>query len=147
MKLSRRTFSFSLEPKVFFVLFPGKKHIFPFNFFLPVKKIRNILNCKRRCSNLNFFFFLWKYAFLLSEPYRIEYFQKILVIRYKKGTKTWLWILRSPGTDVMILKILSTKNSAKKMPFLAQHTAKLCKNLLITLVFEKNANFFAQNCK
>jgi hypothetical protein len=38
----------------------------------------------------------------------------------------------------MILKIFSPKKSAKKLEFLTQ----LCKNLIITLVFEKNANFF-----
>jgi hypothetical protein len=45
----------------------------------------------------------------------------------------------------MILKIFSTKNSAKKLAFLTQNKAKLCKNWIITLVFEKNANFFAEN--
>jgi hypothetical protein len=32
------------------------------------------------------------------------------------------------------------------MAFLTQNKAKLCKNLIITLVFEKNVNFFAENC-
>jgi hypothetical protein len=45
------------------------------------------------------------------------------------------------GTDVMIFKIFSLKNSAKKWAFLAQNKAKLCKILIITLVSEKNANF------
>jgi predicted dinucleotide-binding enzyme len=45
----------------------------------------------------------------------------------------------------MIFKIFSPKNSAEKMAFLAQNKAKLCKILIITLVFEKNANFFAEN--
>jgi hypothetical protein len=31
------------------------------------------------------------------------------------------------------------------LAFLTQNKAKLCKNLIITLVFEKNANFFAEN--
>jgi hypothetical protein len=31
------------------------------------------------------------------------------------------------------------------LAFLAQNKAKLCKNLIITLVFEKNANVFAEN--
>jgi hypothetical protein len=48
--------------------------------------------------------------------------------------------------DVMILRIFSLQNSAKKLAFLAQNKAKLCKILIITLVFEKNANFFAENC-
>jgi hypothetical protein len=45
----------------------------------------------------------------------------------------------------MIFKIFSLKNSAKKFVFLTQNKAKLCKSLIITLVFEKNANFFAEN--
>jgi hypothetical protein len=53
----------------------------------------------------------------------------------------------SPGTDVMIFKIFSPKNSAKKLAFLTQNKGKLCKILIITLVFEKNANFFAENCQ
>jgi hypothetical protein len=58
-----------------------------------------------------------------------------------------------PGTDVMILKIFFPKISAKKLAFLTQNKAKLCKILIITLVFEKNVNFFlrklskiAENC-
>jgi hypothetical protein len=47
----------------------------------------------------------------------------------------------------MILKIFSPKNSAKKLALLTQNKAKLCKNLIMTLVFEKNANFFAENCQ
>jgi hypothetical protein len=53
----------------------------------------------------------------------------------------------APGTDVMIFKIFSPKNSAKKLAFFTQNKAKLCKILIITLVFEKNANFFAENCR
>jgi hypothetical protein len=45
-------------------------------------------------------------------------------------------------TDVMILKIFSPKNSAKKLAFFTHNKAKLCKIFIITLVFEKNANFF-----
>jgi hypothetical protein len=37
-------------------------------------------------------------------------------------------------------------NFGKKLAFLTQNKAKLCKILIITLVFEKNANFFAKNC-
>jgi hypothetical protein len=48
------------------------------------------------------------------------------------------------GTDVMILKIFSPKNFAKKLKFLNQSKAKLFKNLIITLVFVKNANFFSE---
>jgi hypothetical protein len=35
--------------------------------------------------------------------------------------------------------------SPKKLAFLTQNKAKLCKILIITLFFEKNANFFAEN--
>jgi hypothetical protein len=41
----------------------------------------------------------------------------------------------------MILKIFSPKKSAKKSAFLTQSKAELCKILIITLVYEKNANF------
>jgi hypothetical protein len=34
---------------------------------------------------------------------------------------------------------------AKKIGILTQNEAKLCNNLIATLVFEKNANFFAKN--
>jgi hypothetical protein len=37
------------------------------------------------------------------------------------------------------------KKSVKKLAFLTQNKAKLFKHLIITLVFEKNANFFAEN--
>jgi hypothetical protein len=47
----------------------------------------------------------------------------------------------------MIFIIFSPKNSAKKLAFLTQNKARLCKMLIITLVFEKNANFFAENCQ
>jgi hypothetical protein len=40
-----------------------------------------------------------------------------------------------------------SKNSPKKLAFLNQNKAKLCKMLIITLVFEKNANFFAEYCQ
>jgi hypothetical protein len=33
------------------------------------------------------------------------------------------------------------------MAFLTQNKAKLCKNVIITLVFEKNGIFFAKNCQ
>jgi hypothetical protein len=33
------------------------------------------------------------------------------------------------------------------MAFLTQNKAKLCKIWIITLIFEKNANFFAENCR
>jgi hypothetical protein len=46
----------------------------------------------------------------------------------------------TPGTDVIILKIFS-KKTAQNLAFLTQNKAKLCKNVIITLVFEKNANF------
>jgi hypothetical protein len=52
-----------------------------------------------------------------------------------------------PGTDVMIKKKNFAKISAKKLAFLTQNKAKLCKSLIITLVFEKNANFFAEKCQ
>jgi hypothetical protein len=46
-----------------------------------------------------------------------------------------------PGTDFIILKIFSPKNFEKILVFFAQITASFCENLIITLIFEKNANF------
>jgi hypothetical protein len=51
----------------------------------------------------------------------------------------------NPGTDVIIFKYFRRKILRKKLAFFAQNKAKLCKILIITLVFEKNANFFAEN--
>jgi hypothetical protein len=47
----------------------------------------------------------------------------------------------------MVFKIFSPKNSAKILAFFTQNKAKLCKILIVTLVFKKNANFFAENCR
>jgi hypothetical protein len=44
-------------------------------------------------------------------------------------------------------KIFSLKKSAKKLAVLTQNKAKLFNNMIITLFFEKNANFFAENCR
>jgi hypothetical protein len=60
------------------------------------------------------------------------------------GERTPVVIVSGPGTDVMILKIFSPKNLAKILAFLTQTTLIISKNLIITLVFEKNANFFAK---
>jgi hypothetical protein len=45
----------------------------------------------------------------------------------------------------MIFKIFSPKNSAKKLAFLTRNKASFAKIVIITLVFEKNVNFFRQN--
>jgi hypothetical protein len=45
---------------------------------------------------------------------------------------------------MIFLNIFAEKFS-KKMAFFTQNKAKLCKILIITLVFEKKANFFAEN--
>jgi hypothetical protein len=79
--------------------------------------------------------------------------QNINIIRNncdRKQTIFWKFLNISDfapsGTDVMILKIFSPKNLAKKLAFLTKNKAKFWKNLIITLVFGKNANFFAENC-
>jgi hypothetical protein len=50
-----------------------------------------------------------------------------------------------PGTNVMIFKKILAKKLAKLFAFFAQTAASFCKNLTIALVFEKNANCFAEN--
>jgi hypothetical protein len=50
----------------------------------------------------------------------------------------------------MIKKNIFAKKMAKILAFLTQNKAKLCKNLMITLVFEKSAIFslkIAKNCR
>jgi hypothetical protein len=59
--------------------------------------------------------------------------------------------LRS-GANVMIFKYFRQNNRRKNLAFLTQNKGKLCKNLIITLVSEKNAIFcrklakIAENC-
>jgi hypothetical protein len=45
----------------------------------------------------------------------------------------------------MILKFFTPKKIRKQLAFLTQNKDKLFKILIITLVFEKNAIFFAEN--
>jgi hypothetical protein len=47
----------------------------------------------------------------------------------------------------MILKIFSPKNFAKNWRFLLKLLLVFAKIVIITLVFEKNANFSAKNCQ
>jgi hypothetical protein len=60
--------------------------------------------------------------------------------------------LAQSGINVMILKIFSPRYFAKILAFLTQNKGKLCKSLIITLVFEKTPIFrqklgkIAQNC-
>jgi hypothetical protein len=44
----------------------------------------------------------------------------------------------------MIFKIVSPKNLAKILALFAQTAASFCKNGIIRLLFEKDANFFCQ---
>jgi phosphoserine phosphatase len=50
-----------------------------------------------------------------------------------------------PGTDVMNFKIFLPKKLAKILALFAQTPASFCKNFITALVFEKNANTFAEN--
>jgi hypothetical protein len=63
------------------------------------------------------------------------------------GTNMPVQLLRNfaiSGTDVMILKIFSPKNLAKNWRFYSKQS-QILKKMIITLVFEKNANFFDEN--
>jgi hypothetical protein len=44
-------------------------------------------------------------------------------------------------------KNIFAESFSKKLAFLTRNKGKLCKILIIKLVFEKNANFFAENCR
>jgi hypothetical protein len=45
----------------------------------------------------------------------------------------------------MIFKIFSTKKFSENIGVFVQTAASFCKNVIVTLVFEINANFFAEN--
>jgi hypothetical protein len=45
----------------------------------------------------------------------------------------------------MILKIFLPKNLAKILAFLTENKASFAKIVIITVVFEKNANYFDEN--
>jgi hypothetical protein len=51
------------------------------------------------------------------------------------------------GLMLWLFKYFLRKIQRKKLAFWTPNKAKLCKILIITLVFEKNANFFAKNCQ
>jgi hypothetical protein len=65
---------------------------------------------------------------------------------YFHDWKKWLWGAGWPGSDVLIFEIFSPKNLAKKIHFWLQ-TKLILQILIITLVYEKNANFFKGNCR
>jgi hypothetical protein len=48
---------------------------------------------------------------------------------------------------MLLKKYFCRKILRKKLAFFARNKAKLCKNWIISLIFEKNANFFAENCR
>jgi hypothetical protein len=47
----------------------------------------------------------------------------------------------------MIFKNIFAKKYGKKLAFFTRNNANFCKKLIMTLVFEKKANFFAENCR
>jgi hypothetical protein len=49
------------------------------------------------------------------------------------------------GPMLRFLKIFSQKNLAKKSAFLPEVKGYFAEKVVITLVFEKNANFFSEN--
>jgi hypothetical protein len=77
-------------------------------------------------------------------------FFTVKVINWSKDVFGYIlgnFFKNASGTDVMIFKIFLQKNSVKKLAFLTPNKAKLFKNLIITLVFEKNAIFLPKNSK
>jgi hypothetical protein len=53
---------------------------------------------------------------------------------------------RSVTREEEFLNIFA-KKCCGNLPFFTKNNAKLCKHLIITLVFEENADFVAENCK
>jgi hypothetical protein len=91
--------------------------------------------------NLQTFLLFQSLVFRKQDGLALESFKDAI---FKKRIKS--------GTDVMIFKIFSPKNLAKILAFFAQTTASFCKNVIITLVFEKTPFFrrklakIAENC-
>jgi hypothetical protein len=65
---------------------------------------------------------------------------KILELHVYVGKFSLQKNLTAQGPTLCFLKIFSPKNS-EKIGVLTQNKAKICKILIITLVFEKNAKF------
>jgi hypothetical protein len=66
-------------------------------------------------------------------------------MRRTKVTQLYLIDPRCPSDRYYHLKNIFAEINYKKLAFLTQNKAKLCKFFIITLVFEKNANFLAEN--
>jgi hypothetical protein len=72
------------------------------------------------------------------------------VSRFTAGDRGFVLIYGSGHlvTDDMIFKkYIFSQKMAKKLAFSTQNKAKLCQILIITMVFEKNDIFSAENCR
>jgi hypothetical protein len=86
-------------------------------------------------------FFRWK---SLSAEFSAEFLGTTIFEQFQLLS---VWSLFYYVEPMLWLKKKLPKNSAKNSAFSAQNKAKLWKILIVTLVFEKNRHFFAENCK
>jgi hypothetical protein len=76
--------------------------------------------------------------------YKSSLFTSVVLKKMLKGSNCQIGrTFDQSGTDAMVFKIFSPKNWQKYWRSFVQTTGSFCKNVIITLVFEKNANFFS----
>jgi hypothetical protein len=61
------------------------------------------------------------------------------------GAETGSEVVVEPGTNVHDFKNIFAEKNCEKVAFSTQNKARLCKILIKTLIFEKNAIFFAKS--
>jgi hypothetical protein len=97
------------------------------------------------CEKRPILFLTWGTRF---QPKKVSSWCGIVVPRYRNFIPSFDGLILCkecsflPGTDVMILKIFSQKNW-RKIAFLTQIKGNFAEKVIISLVFEKNANFFS----
>jgi hypothetical protein len=84
----------------------------------------------------------WSYPFFLRIFY--NWYVNCHTCTYADVISVWLTQFQIWDLCYDFLNIFAKKISTK-LAFLSKNKAKICKIVIITLVFEKNANFFAEN--
>jgi hypothetical protein len=97
----------------------------------------HMYNSIKQCTILQSVYNL-QFSCSFAQP-QSKCFLLLCFLEVQKNTETSAEILPL-GTDVMILKNILAEKIAI-VAFVTQNKAKLCKILIITLVFVKNANF------
>jgi hypothetical protein len=70
-----------------------------------------------------------------------------LIVRQAAFQRTIKYEYQCTWKCFVVVVVRHNEKFGEKMAFLTQNKGKLSKNLIITLVFEENVNFFAENCQ